>query len=98
MQLIRLMRFVLGCSIRDHEKYHVSGPVPTLRHKKVLYKMVLVSDILDHIGRIASPLNLKIQKLKFVRNTAPDNQRVLNFMRNSDWRIFLLEIALFVGL
>ena len=35
--------------------------------------MVLVSDILDHIVRIYSPLNLasmKIQKLKFVRNTA----------------------------
>ena len=41
------------------------------------------------IGRINSPLNLanmKIKKLKFVRNpdTAPDNQtqRILNFMRN----------------
>ena len=55
--------------------------------------MVLVSDVLDHIVRIYSPLNLanmKIQKLKFVRNTAPDNQRVLNFMPNHDCRIFLL--------
>ena len=33
---------------------------------------------------------MKIKKLKFVRNTAPENQRVLNFMRNPDWRIFLL--------
>ena len=34
--------------------------------------MVLVSDLLDYIGRIYSPLNLanmKIQKTKFVRNT-----------------------------
>ena len=55
--------------------------------------MVLVSDVLDHIVRIYSPLNLanmKIQKLKFVRNTAPDNQRFLNFMPNHDCRIFLL--------
>ena len=44
--------------------------------------MVLVSDILEHIGRIYSPLNLanmKIQKLKFVRNTASAG----------DWRIFM---------
>ena len=50
-----------------------------------MYKMVLVSDILDHIGRIYSPLNLanmKIQKLNIVQNTAPDNQRFFNFMRN----------------
>ena len=35
----------------------------------------LVSDVLYHIGWINSPLNLanmKIQKLKFVRNTAQD--------------------------
>ena len=60
--------------------------------------MVLVLDVLDHIGRIYSPLNLaniKIQKLKFFRNTARDNQRVLNFMRNPDWRIFLLVLAIF---
>ena len=37
--------------------------------------MVLVLDVLAHTGR-------KIQKLKFVRNSAPDNQRVLNFMPN----------------
>ena len=53
----------------------------------MLYKRVLVSDVLDHIGRIYSPLNLaniKIKKFKFVRNTcsAPDNQRVLIFMRS----------------
>ena len=55
--------------------------------------MVLVSDVLEHIGWINSPLSLankKIQKLKFVRNTAPDNQSVLNFMYDPDWRIFLL--------
>ena len=55
--------------------------------RKYIYKMVLVSDILDHIGRIYNPLNLanmKIQKLKFVRNTAPDNHRVLNFLRSPD--------------
>ena len=45
--------------------------------------MVLVSD-LDHIGRINSTLNtslanIKMKKLKFVWNTAPDNQRDLNF-------------------
>ena len=28
--------------------------------------------------------NMKIQKLKIVPNTALDNQRVLNFMRNPD--------------
>ena len=47
--------------------------------------MFLVLDVLEHIGRIYSPLNLanmQIQKLKFVGNTAPDNQKVLNFMRN----------------
>ena len=58
--------------------------------------MLLVSDVLDQIGRINSPLNLanmKIQKLKFVRNTATDNQRVLNFMRNPYWRISLFVLA-----
>ena len=41
--------------------------------------MVLVSEVIEHIGmigRIYSPLNLanmKSKKLKFVRNTAPDN-------------------------
>ena len=38
--------------------------------KKVLYKMVLVLDLLDYIGRIYSPLNLAnvlIQKTIFVR-------------------------------
>ena len=52
--------------------------------------MVLVWDVLDHIALIYSPLNLasmKNQKLKFVRNTAPDNQRVLNFMHNPNLRI-----------
>ena len=56
--------------------------------------MALVSEVLEHIGRIYSPLNLanvKSQKLKFVRNTTPDNQRVLNFMRNHYWRIFLFS-------
>ena len=57
--------------------------------------MILVLDVLDHTGsgRIYSPLKLaimKIQKLKFVRYTATDNQMVLNVMRNPDWRIFLL--------
>ena len=63
----------------------------------MLFKMVLVSDGLDNIGRIYSPLNLgnsKIQKLKFAQNTAPDKQtqRVFNFMRNpeSDWLIIFL--------
>ena len=45
--------------------------------------MVYVSDIRDHIGRIYSPLNLsniKIKNLKFVQNTAQDNQRVLIFI------------------
>ena len=32
--------------------------------KKVLYKMVLVSDLLDDIGRIYSPLNLANMKIK----------------------------------
>ena len=57
--------------------------------------MVLISDILDHTGQIYSPLNLenmKIDKLKFVRNTAPDNKRVLNFTRNPNWRIFLFHL------
>ena len=47
--------------------------------------MALVLDVLKHNGRIYSPLNLgnmKIKKLKLVGNTAPDNQRVLNLMRN----------------
>ena len=42
-----------------------------------------------------SPLNLankKSQKLKFVRNSAPDNHRVLNFTRNPYWRIYLYNI------
>ena len=52
--------------------------------KKVLYEMVLVSEIVKHIGRIYSPLNLanmKSQKLKFIRNTAPraDNAKGFNF-------------------
>ena len=40
--------------------------------------MALVSEVLDHIGRIYSPLNLAImksQKLTFFQNTAKDNQR-----------------------
>ena len=32
---------------------------------------------------------MKSQKLKFVWNTALDNQRVFNFTRNPNWRIFL---------
>ena len=55
--------------------------------------MVLVvdRDVHKRIVRIYSSLNLanmKIQKLNFVRNTAPDNQRV--FMWTPDCRIFLL--------
>lgn len=45
--------------------------------------MVFVSEAVDHIGLIYSPLNLahmKIIKLKFVPNTALDNQMALNFM------------------
>ena len=61
--------------------------------------MALVSEVLQQIGRIYSPLNManmKSQKLKFVRNTAPDNQYqgVLNFMCNPYWHIFLLVLAL----
>ena len=44
--------------------------------KKMLYEMVLVSEVIEYIGRIYSPLNsanMTSQKLKFVRNTAPDN-------------------------
>ena len=47
--------------------------------------MVLVLDVLDHVERIYSPLNLasiKIQKLIFVWNTAQDSRRILNFTRN----------------
>ena len=53
--------------------------------KEVIYKRVLVSDVLDHIRRIYSPLNLadmKLQKFRYVRNTASDDQRIFNFMRN----------------
>ena len=45
----------------------------------VLSKTVLVSDVLAHTGGIYSSLNLanmKIQKLKFVRNSTQDDQRV----------------------
>ena len=55
------------------------NPFSTLS-EKMLYKMVLGSDVLEHIGRIHSPLNLanmKILKLTFFQNTTPDNQRVL---------------------
>ena len=52
--------------------------------------MVLVSYILDLMDRFK-----KIKKLKFVQNTVPDNkQRVLTFMRNPDWHIFLLKVVL----
>ena len=61
--------------------------------------MLLVSDILDPIGRIYSPLNLAnimkiIQKLEFFQNTALDNHilRVLNFIRNPELCIFLLSL------
>ena len=43
--------------------------------------MALVSDVLEHIQPL-NFANMKTQKLKLVRNTTPDNQRVLNFMRN----------------
>ena len=59
--------------------------------------MALVWEVLEHIGRIYSCLNLanmKSHKLKFGRNTAPDNQRDLNFMSNPYWRIFLFETVL----
>ena len=52
--------------------------------------MALVSAVLEHIGRIYSPFNLanmKNQKLKFVRNTASDNQRAFNFARNPYWAL-----------
>ena len=42
----------------------------------MLYKIVLISDVLDHIGRIYSPSNLGNMFL----NTTPDNQRFLNSM------------------
>ena len=54
--------------------------------------MGLVLEFLEQIRRIYSTLNLansKIQKLKFVWNSALDNQRVLNFMRNPYGCIFL---------
>ena len=46
--------------------------------------MILVSDVLEHIRRTNnySPLNLaniKIEKLKFVQNTAPDNRKTKGF-------------------
>ena len=68
--------------------------------KKVFYNMILVFDVLDHIVRIyiLQPLELgkyENSKLKVVRNTAPDPQRVLKFMRNPDWRIFSLNIYVF---
>ena len=58
----------------------------------MLYKMGLVSDLLDHIGRIYSPLNMANMKIhysktKFIRNPDNrighrDNKGVLNLMRN----------------
>ena len=61
--------------------------------------MALVSDVLDYIGRIYSPgSNLSNMKFKNSnlsgipqRNSEPDNQKVLNFMRNPDWRMFLFN-------
>ena len=55
--------------------------------------MVLVSEVLEHIGRI-NLANMKSQKLKFIRNTAPDNQRVLNFMRNPYILVHILFVTL----
>ena len=59
-----------------------------------------VSDVLDHLGQIYSPLNLAnmyIQKLEFVRNNAPDNQsqRVLNFMGNPKLALILVYSGLY---
>ena len=50
--------------------------------------MVLVLDVLDHIGRILkSPLNLgNIQKLRFVWSIAPDNYYTVT--------IFLLDVVI----
>ena len=45
---------------------------PFIKGTKKGYKMVLVSDVLDHIGRIHRPLdlaNVKIKQLKLARNT-----------------------------
>ena len=56
--------------------------------------MVLVLDVLDHIGRIYNPLNLANMKNKIVRNTAPDNQRVLNFMRNPHYWLAHIHVFL----
>ena len=38
--------------------------IPRFEVKKVFYKMVFVSDFLDHIGRIYSPLNLSNMKIQ----------------------------------
>ena len=60
------------------------------------FEMALVSEVLERIGRILSPLNLanmKSQKLIFVRKTARDNQKVLNFMHNLYWRIFYILLG-----
>ena len=49
--------------------------------------VVLVSDVVNHIGQIYSPLNLenmKIQKHKFVRNTAPGSKFI--FLEESPWK------------
>ena len=58
--------------------------------KTVLHKTFLVSDVLAHTGRIYSPLNLeniKIQKLKFVLNTAPDNQIKKKIIQCTAWKL-----------
>ena len=39
---------------------------------------------------------MKIQKLKFVRNTAPDNQGVFNFLGNPDCMAHILVCLTFL--
>ena len=41
--------------------------------------------------------NIKIEKLKLVRKTAPDNQNVFNCMRDPDRRIFKIDSFLFIN-
>ena len=55
--------------------------------------MALVPEVPEHIFTDLPPPEIRKyekSKHKFVRNHASDNLRVLNFMRNPYWHVFLL--------
>ena len=77
-------------SVSAHQENHFQKKASKRTQNEVTivrYKMVLVSDVLDLIERIYSPLNLANMKIQNSNLSGIPHQ-----MRNPDWRIVLLPL------